>query len=106
MSEESVSEHDEPGADVEEIESSSVIDGFVFVTGENPNAGSFLLVVGIVTCVFIAAFQLTLPSPISEPPYCRRAGRRHHQFPARSHPRHAGLLRHAETGELSDRRIQ
>ncbi|MFC7210357.1 hypothetical protein ACFQL3_07695 [Natronoarchaeum sp. GCM10025321] len=65
MSEESVSEHDEPGADVEEIESSSVIDGFVFVTGENPNAGSFLLVVGIVTCVFIAAFQLTLPSPIS-----------------------------------------
>lgn len=65
MSEESVSEHDEPGTDVEEIESSSVIDGFVFVTGENPNAGSFLLVVGIVTCVFIAAFQLTLPSPIS-----------------------------------------
>ncbi len=65
MSEESISEHEEPGTDVEEIESSSVIDGFVFVTGKNPNAGSFLLVVGIVTCVFIAAFQLTLPSPIS-----------------------------------------
>jgi|AntDeeMetagen285_2_1112576.scaffolds.fasta_scaffold07936_3 hypothetical protein len=65
MSEESVSEHDEAGTDVEEIESSAVVDGFVFVTGENPNAGSFLLTVGLVTCMFIAAFQLTLPSPIS-----------------------------------------
>jgi hypothetical protein len=36
-----------------------------FLTGENPNLGSFLLVVGIVTCVFIALFQFTLPAPIS-----------------------------------------
>lgn len=36
-----------------------------FLTGEDPSAGSFLLVVGIITCVFIAAFQFTLPEPIS-----------------------------------------
>jgi hypothetical protein len=36
-----------------------------FLTGEDPNAGSFLLVVGMTTCVFIAAFQFTLPNPIS-----------------------------------------
>jgi hypothetical protein len=37
-----------------------------FLTGEDPNLGSFLLVVGIVTCVFIALFQFTLPDPISD----------------------------------------
>ena len=36
-----------------------------FLTGEDPNAGSFLLVVGIVTCMFVAVFQLALPAPIS-----------------------------------------
>ena len=36
-----------------------------FVTGQDANFGSFLLVVGIVTCVFIALFQFTLPAPIS-----------------------------------------
>jgi len=36
-----------------------------FLTGENPSAGSFLLVVGIITCMFIAIFQFTLPQPIS-----------------------------------------
>jgi hypothetical protein len=36
-----------------------------FLTGEDPNLGSFLLVVGIVTCVFIALFQFTVPAPIS-----------------------------------------
>jgi hypothetical protein len=39
--------------------------GIAFLTGENPSAGSFLLVVGLVTCVFVAAFQFTLPEPIS-----------------------------------------
>ncbi len=46
-------------------EGSNFLESIVFITGEDPNAGSFLLVVGIVTCVFIAAFQLTLPEPIS-----------------------------------------
>ncbi|MBO4248842.1 MULTISPECIES: hypothetical protein [Halomicrobium] len=41
------------------------LSGIEFLTGEDPSAGSFLLVVGIVTCVFIAAFQFTLPEPIS-----------------------------------------
>jgi hypothetical protein len=36
-----------------------------FLTGEDPNLGSFLLVVGLVTCVFIALFQFTLPTPIA-----------------------------------------
>ena len=34
------------------------------LTGENPNLGSFFLVVGAVTCVFIAVFQFTLPEGI------------------------------------------
>ena len=44
---------------------SPFLSGLEFLTGEDPSAGSFLLVVGMVTCVFIAAFQLTLPDPIS-----------------------------------------
>ncbi|SFR66547.1 hypothetical protein SAMN04487947_3322 [Halogeometricum rufum] len=36
-----------------------------FVTGEDANLGSFLLVVAIVTAVFIALFQFTLPAPAS-----------------------------------------
>jgi hypothetical protein len=48
-----------------ETQSSTFLNSIEFVTGEDPNAGSFLLVVGIVTCVFIAAFQLALPDPIS-----------------------------------------
>jgi hypothetical protein len=35
------------------------------LTGDDPNLGSFFLVVGVVTCVFIAVFQFTLPDPIS-----------------------------------------
>ena len=35
------------------------------LTGQDPNLGSFFLVVGIVTCVFIAVFQFTLPRPIA-----------------------------------------
>jgi hypothetical protein len=41
------------------------LDNFELILGEDPNFGSFVLTVGIVTCVFIAAFQFTLPSPVS-----------------------------------------
>ena len=34
------------------------------LTGEDPNLGSFFLVVGAVTCVFIAVFQFTLPEGV------------------------------------------
>lgn len=44
---------------------SRFLTGLEFLTGDDPSAGSFLLVVGMVTCVFIAAFQFTLPDPIS-----------------------------------------
>ena len=36
-----------------------------FLTGPDPNLGSFLLVVGMVSIVFVALFQLTIPAPIS-----------------------------------------
>lgn len=49
----------------DEARSSGLLTSIEFLTGENPNAGSFLLVVGMVTVVFVAAFQLTLPEPIS-----------------------------------------
>jgi hypothetical protein len=49
----------------EEPQSSTFLTSIEFLTGEDPSAGSFLLVVGIVTCLFIAVFQFTLPSPIS-----------------------------------------
>jgi hypothetical protein len=35
------------------------------LTGRNPNMGSFLFVVGGVTCVFIALFQFTLPRSVA-----------------------------------------
>lgn len=50
----------------DEPESSTFLAGLAFLTGEDPNAGSFLLTVGIVTCMFIAAFQLSLDAPISD----------------------------------------
>ncbi|SDF77854.1 hypothetical protein [Halorientalis regularis] len=49
----------------DEPQSSVFLDSIEFLTGEDPSAGSFLLVVGIITCVFIAGFQFTLPDPIS-----------------------------------------
>jgi hypothetical protein len=49
----------------DEPQSSTFLDSIEFLTGEDPSAGSFLLVVGLVTCVFIAVFQFTLPDPIS-----------------------------------------
>ena len=56
---ESTTETDEPA------EQSTFLDGIEFLTGDDPNLGSFLLVTGMVTCVFIALFQFTLPSPVS-----------------------------------------
>ena len=49
----------------EATEQSTFLQGIEFLTGEDPNLGSFLLVTGVVTCVFIALFQFTLPSPVS-----------------------------------------
>ncbi|MEF8843012.1 MAG: hypothetical protein V5A62_15540 [Haloarculaceae archaeon] len=49
----------------DEPRSPTFLDSIEFLTGEDPSAGSFLLVVGMVTCVFIAGFQFTLPEPIS-----------------------------------------
>lgn len=49
----------------EEPQSSAFLSGLTFLTGPDPNAGSFLLVVGLVTCVFIAAFQFLLAAPVS-----------------------------------------
>lgn len=36
-----------------------------FLIGEDPSGASFLLVVAMVTMVFLAVFQFTLPEPIS-----------------------------------------
>jgi hypothetical protein len=54
---------DTPTSD--EQPSSPFLTGLEFLTGPDPNAGSFLLVVGIVTCMFVAVFQLALTPPIS-----------------------------------------
>ncbi len=54
-----------PSADsTESTESGAFLSGIEFLTGEDPNLGSFLLTIGAVTCVFIALFQL---GPV-EPP--------------------------------------
>lgn len=53
------------GVEEEKTDGSSLLDGIEFLTGEDPNPASFLLVVGMVTVVFIALFQFTLPSPVS-----------------------------------------
>ena len=45
---------------------STFLGGIEFLTGPGATLGSFLLVVGIVTCVFIALFQFTLPAPVSD----------------------------------------
>lgn len=49
----------------EEPQSSAFLSGLTFLTGPDPNAGSFLLTVGLVTCVFVAAFQFLLAAPVS-----------------------------------------
>ena len=46
-------------------EQPAFLSGIEFITGPDPNLGSFLLTIGIVTCVFIALFQFTMPSPVS-----------------------------------------
>jgi len=55
----------DPSAPAEGGRESTFLAGIEFLTGRNPNLGSFLLVVGLVTCVFVALFQFTLPAPIS-----------------------------------------
>ncbi|MFC6962134.1 hypothetical protein [Halocatena marina] len=47
------------------VTDSKITDGIALLTGEDPALGPFLLVVGMVTCVFVAVFQLTLPIPIA-----------------------------------------
>ncbi|MFC5366956.1 FxLYD domain-containing protein [Salinirubrum litoreum] len=59
-----MSQPDRPTDDEAEAEPGP-LDSFESILGEDPNFGSFVLTVGIVTCVFIAAFQFTLPSPVS-----------------------------------------
>lgn len=56
---------DTPSETAEVSERSPVLRSIEFLTGKDPNLGSFLLTVGIVTCVFIALFQFTIPSPVS-----------------------------------------
>jgi hypothetical protein len=48
----------------EEGSSNGIFEVVAPLTGENPNLASFFLVVGAVTCVFIAVFQLTLPEGV------------------------------------------
>jgi hypothetical protein len=55
----------QPGPTTKMETESTFLDNIQFLTGKDPNLGSFLLVVGMVTCVFIALFQFTLPAPIS-----------------------------------------
>jgi hypothetical protein len=46
-------------------EGSDFLTSIEFLIGEDPSGASFLLVVGMVTMVFLAVFQFTLPEPIS-----------------------------------------
>ena len=55
----------ESSSEPAESSQSGFLSGIEFLTGEDPNLGSFLLTIGGVTCVFIALFQFTLPSPVS-----------------------------------------
>ncbi|WP_197427810.1 hypothetical protein [Halogeometricum sp. CBA1124] len=54
-----------PDASTDAEAEPSFLKAIEFVTGEDANLGSFLLVVAIVTAVFIALFQFTLPAPAS-----------------------------------------
>lgn len=56
---------DQPELTTEVETESTFLDRIEFLTGKDPDLGSFLLVVGIVTCVFIALFQFTLPTPVA-----------------------------------------
>jgi len=59
------SNRNESESTVDTATGSTFLDGIEFLTGEDPDLGSFLLVVGMVTTVFIALFQLTFTAPIS-----------------------------------------
>lgn len=56
---------DQPDASEDTGTDSTFLRSIQFLTGQDPNLGSFLLVVGMVTAVFVALFQFTLPTPIS-----------------------------------------
>jgi hypothetical protein len=56
---------DQPDAPEDTGTGSTFLRSIEFLTGQDPNLGSFLLVVGMVTAVFVALFQFTLPTPIS-----------------------------------------
>jgi hypothetical protein len=64
-----MSQHDRhidgPDSSPDRAADSTFLGGIEFLTGPGATLGSFLLVVGIVTCVFIALFQFTLPDPVS-----------------------------------------
>ena len=49
----------------EAADSRGFLSNVEFLTGPDPNLGSFLLVVGMVSIVFIALFQLTLPTTVA-----------------------------------------
>ena len=55
----------ESSSESAESSQSGFLSGIEFLTGDDPNLGSFLLTIGAVTCVFIALFQFTLPAPVS-----------------------------------------
>lgn len=57
---------DSPESTSDRTTDSTFLGGIEFLTGPGATLGSFLLVVGIVTCVFIALFQFTLPDPVSD----------------------------------------
>jgi len=76
-------------------QTSGFLAGLEFLTGEDPSAGSFLLVVGMVTCVFIAAFQFTLTPPDFDTAYGARSGHRRYQLHTGRGAGYAQLLRHA-----------
>jgi hypothetical protein len=62
---ESSTDSTEPSTDsTASTENATFLSGIEFLTGDDPNLGSFLLTIGAVTCVFIALFQL---GPV-EPP--------------------------------------
>ncbi|MHB9285549.1 hypothetical protein ACKVMT_00740 [Halobacteriales archaeon Cl-PHB] len=60
-----LAEESERDAETAPDTDSTFLKGVEFLTGKDPNLGSFLLVVGMVTIAFVALFQLTLPSPVA-----------------------------------------
>lgn len=55
----------QPDTSTDAAAESTFLSNIEFLTGRDPSLGSFLLTVGMVTIVFIALFQFTLPDPVS-----------------------------------------